>query len=223
MATHDGGKRETRARMKDRQCTSAIVCRQAQGPKQTHGAEWQCLGMGGFGSREKERQKDSKMMLWSNTHKNSGEKNNSHFKNVVARTPTLTWRKWGLNIMVMEALQRKNKAQRTGLPWGEKNQTDDGRKKERSWESDGRNEKNIMKSMKECKKRSVTNPKCQCLTTWKNKSGIFDKLGMRLYVLHVHLNTCFCLSCIYWFHSPPPSNKIRGQRLKNALVNHIST
>lgn len=75
MATHDGGKRETRARMKDRQCASAIVCRQAQGPKQTHGAEWQCPGMGGFGSRKKERQKDSKtMMLLSKTHKNSGKK-----------------------------------------------------------------------------------------------------------------------------------------------------
>lgn len=46
--THDEGKRETRAAMKDRQCVSAIVCRQGQRPKQTHGAEWHCPGWVGL-------------------------------------------------------------------------------------------------------------------------------------------------------------------------------
>lgn len=68
MVTHDEGKRETRAWMKDRQCVSAIVCRQGRGLKQTHGAKWHCLGTGGFGWRGMERQKDSKLWCCQGKH-----------------------------------------------------------------------------------------------------------------------------------------------------------
>lgn len=63
--------------MKDRQCASAIVCRQGRGLKQTHGAKWHCPGMGGFGQRGKERQKYSNCdVVKGNRSPKNREKNN---------------------------------------------------------------------------------------------------------------------------------------------------
>lgn len=88
MATHDEGKRETRARMKDRQCVSAIVCRQGRGLTQTHGAEWHCPGI----RVGLEREIQTVMSLRETSRQKRREKKAPFFKSSLALTPTLTYK-----------------------------------------------------------------------------------------------------------------------------------
>lgn len=58
---------------------SAIVCRQGQGPKQTHGAKWHCTGTGEFGRGGKKIQNYG--VVKRNVSPKTEDKNNLAFKN----------------------------------------------------------------------------------------------------------------------------------------------